>query len=469
MKFPSRSGLLHPAFFSLLCCGLLLPARSFAQQAIGPVISHEAARAETQPLREMKLDAGTPPLRLEESREVEREGRHPKASDTAARIADPALQSRVPTTLNVTMGLNFDGTPGLQYSTSDVNGSVGSTQYVQYTNWRFSVYNKTTGAKVLGPSSESVLWTSLGGPCAKSNDGDIIVLYDKQAQRWVFTHHALVAVGGPFYQCFAISKTSDATGAYYLYAYQLTNDFPDYPKLGVWSDGYYLTTDLENPSNYSFVASQVCALERAKMLTGASAQEVCFQTSAWQSLLPADIDGKTAPPSGTPEFFLSLGSKTLELFKFKTSWTNLSKSTFTGPTAINVAAFSEACGGLDCIPQLDTSEPLDSLADRLMYRLAYRNLGTHDTLVATHSVTAGSSVGVRWYEIRGPRGTPVVYQQGTYAPDSNYRWMGSIAMDKVGNMALGYSISSATTHPGISFTGRLVTDPLNAMESEINV
>ncbi len=173
---------------------------------------------------------------------------------------------------------------------------MGATQYVQYTNWRFAVYNKTTGAKVLGPAAESTLWTSLGGPCAKSNDGDIIVLYDKQAQRWIFTHHAL-ATGGPFYQCFAVSKTSDATGAYYLYQFQLTNDFPDYPKLGVWADGYYMSTNLENPTTFAWLATQVCAFDRAQMLTGAAAEEVCFQTAQFPSLLPADIDGATAPPS----------------------------------------------------------------------------------------------------------------------------------------------------------------------------
>jgi hypothetical protein len=455
------------------CGALIFPATSLGQ-FIGPIVTQATRRGVSPPLREMKL---VPASRsrvsaensLEEQLEAQGEGRHPLPADVPAGMQfDAALQAVAPTTLNVTLGLNFDGVPGLQYSTSDVNGSVGATQYVQYTNWRFSVYNKTTGAKVLGPAAESTLWTSLGGPCAKSNDGDVIVLYDKQAQRWIFTHHAL-ATGGPFYQCFAVSKTSDATGAYYLYQYNLTNNFPDYPKLGVWSDGYYMSTNLENPTTFAFVATQVCAFNRAQMLVGAAAAEVCFQTSQFQSLLPADIDGATAPPAGSPEMYLSLTSTGLDLFKVKVNWTTLSKSTFTGPTPITVAAFSEACRGLQCIPQLDTSQVLDSLADRLMYRLAYRNSGSHDALMVTHAVTAGSSTGMRWYEIRNPRVTPVVYQQGTYAPDSKYRWMGSIAMDKVGDMALGYSVSSATQHPGIAFTGRLATDALGTMESEINV
>lgn len=455
-------------FLTILCSTLFCPAAA-SQAVAGPFIMGEAQRGVTPPLRLMKPSADAAARESEEFGEEQSEGRHPHASDPmrVGSAFDPVLQMTTPATLNVTMGFNFDAVPGLTYSTSDVNGSVGATQYVQYTNWRFAVYDKTTGKKTLGPTSEATLWKSLGGPCSTSNDGDIVVLYDKAASRWVFTHHA-VPKGGPFYQCFAVSKTSDATGAYYLYAFQLTNDFPDYPKLGVWSDGYYLSTNLENPTTYAFIASQVCAFDRAQMLTGAAAQEVCFQTSAFDSLLPADIDGATAPPSGSPELYLSLAATNLELFKFKVDWTNLSNSTFTGPTAIAVSAYSEACGGLDCIPQLDTSQVLDSLGDRLMYRLAFRNFGGHQAMVVTHSVVAGSSVGLRWYEIRNPLVRPTIYQQGTYSPDSNYRWMGSMAMDKKGDMALGYSISSATQHPGINFTGRLATDALGTMESEIN-
>jgi len=470
MKGSIHSRVFAAAAFLATGCVLIFPSPS-AAQFIGPDYSPAVRRGVSPPLRDMKLIPIRPAREAgEDSIEEPAEGRHPLPSDVPTGMPfDAALQAAAPTALNVILGFNFDGVPGLQYSTSDVNGSVGATQYVQYTNWRFSIYNKTTGAKVLGPTSESTLWTSLGGPCATSNDGDIIVLYDKAAQRWIFTHHAL-ATGGPFYQCFAVSKTSDATGAYYLYQYNLTNNFPDYPKLGVWSDGYYMSTNLENPTTFAFVATQVCAFNRAQMLVGAAAQEVCFQTSQFQSLLPADIDGATAPPSGSPELYLNLKTTGLNLFKVKVNWTNLALSTFTGPTAINVAAFSEACGGLQCIPQLDTSQVLDSLADRLMYRLSYRNFsGNHESLMVTHAVKAGNSTGMRWYEIRSPRGTPVVYQQGTYAPDGKYRWMGSIAMDKVGDMALGYSVSSATQHPGIAFTGRLPTDTLGTMESEISV
>jgi hypothetical protein len=163
------------------------------------------------------------------------------------------------------------------------------------------------------------------------------------------------------------------------------------------------------------------------------------------------------------------GTNNLNLFKFHVDFTTPSNSTFTGPTVINVAAFSPLCGGGTCVPQPSVTQQLDSLADRLMYRLAYRNFGNHESLVVNHSVTAGSSGGVRWYEMQNPNGTPVVAQQSTFAPDSNYRWMGSIAMDQAGDMALGYSVSSSSVSPSVRFAGRVPTDPASTLEAEVNI
>jgi hypothetical protein len=160
------------------------------------------------------------------------------------------------------------------------------------------------------------------------------------------------------------------------------------------------------------------------------------------------------------------GSNNLNLFKFHVDFATPSNSTFTGPTVIPVAAFTPLCNGGTCVSQPGTTQKLDSLADRLMYRLAYRNFGTHESLVVNHSVVAGSSGGVRWYELQNPNGTVTVAQQSTFAPDSNFRWMGSIAMDKSGDMALGYSISSSSTSPSVAFTGRAASDPANTMQAE---
>jgi hypothetical protein len=205
------------------------------------------------------------------------------------------------------------------------------------------------------------------------------------------------------------------------------------------------------------------------MLAGAAATQVCFQlSSTFGSLLPADLDGATAPPAGSPNYLLALGRTTssLDFWKFHVDFTTPANSTLTGPTAIGVTTYALACGGGICIPQSGTRTQLDSLGDRIMHRLAYRNFGNHEALVATHSVTSGSSVGVRWYEIRTPGTTPTVFQQGTFAPNTTRRWMGSIGMDKVGDIAVGYSASSGTVHPGIRYTGRVPTDAAGTLEAE---
>src|SRR5258708_6960071 len=211
------------------------------------------------------------------------------------------------------------------------------------------------------------------------------------------------------------------------------------------------------------------------MRSGAAATQQCFQLStSFGGGLPPDLDGRASPPlAGTPDFFLNFGTNSVNFWKFHVDWVTPANTTLAGPANIAVAAFSAACNGGTCIPQLGTSEKLDSLADRLMYRLAYRRFSDHEALVVNHSVATGTgNVGVRWYELRNPAGntmaagTPVVYQQGTFAPDSNFRWMGSIAMDQSGGIALGYSVSSTAINPSIRLTGRAATDPLGTMQAE---
>jgi hypothetical protein len=385
---------------------------------------------------------------------------------------DPALQTIRGPRVAAAAGLNFAGVGNGDYGFTpnaappDTNGAVGATQYVQWVNESFAVFNKSTGALLFGPTAGNTLWAGFGGGCQTNNDGDPIVQYDKAANRWIMTQFSVSTT--PYLQCVAVSTTSDATGSYYRYAFSYGNtQFPDYPKLGVWPDAYYISFNIFD-NGVTFAGSKVCAYDRNAMLTGAPATQVCFQLStSYGGLLPSDLDGSTAPPGGSPNYFLNFGTNLLNLWKFHVDFTTPANSTLTGPTSIPVAAFSPACsGGGTCIPQPGTAQKLDSLADRLMYRLAYRNAGTHESLVVNHSVTAGSSVGVRWYELRSPNATPTVYQQGTYAPDSTYRWMGSIAMDKVGDIALGFSASSGTVFPSIRGTGRLPADPLGTMRTE---
>src|SRR5260370_12625111 len=197
-----------------------------------------------------------------------------------------------------------------------------------------------------------------------------------------------------------------------------------------------------------FGVADACAYNRTAMLAGSAATHVCFQQgSSVGGLLPSDTDGTTAPPVGSPNYMLYFGTNNLNLFKFHVDFTPLANSSFTGPTVIPVAGFSPLCGGGTCVPQPGTTQQLDSLADRLMYRLAYRNFGTHESLVVNHSVTAGSGGGVRWYEIQNTSGTPTVAQQNTFAPDSNYRWMGSIVMHHAGDLAARYSPARTSLAP----------------------
>ncbi|MEO8725869.1 MAG: choice-of-anchor D domain-containing protein, partial [Acidobacteriaceae bacterium] len=298
-------------------------------------------------------------------------------------------------------------------------------------------------------------------------DGDPVVIFDKIAQRWFIGQFSVGTT--PYLYCAAVSTTADPTGTYYRYSFNYGGvNFPDYPKVGVWPDAYYTTFNIF-ANGQNFTGAQACAYDRTSMLAGRPATQQCFSTGAnYGGLLPADQDGSVLPPVGAPNYMLALGITNSELafWKFHVDWATPANSTFTGPANIAVSGFSPACGGGTCIPQKGTTQLVDSLADRVMYRLSYRNYGDHESLYVNHSVTAGSSVGARWYEIRNPATTPTVYQQGTYAPDARFRWMGSIASDKSGDLALGYSLSSTTDYPSISYTGRVPGDTLGTLETE---
>jgi len=381
---------------------------------------------------------------------------------------DTALQQNPLPLVSASVGLNFEGLGlgqygfMLQVAPPDTEGTIGTTQYVQWVNLEFAVFDKTTGALLAGPTPGKALWAGFGGGCQNNNNGDPIVQFDKIAKRWIFTQFSIT--GTPFLQCVAVSTTDDATGSYNRYSFSFGNQFPDYPKVGVWPDAYYMNFNMFNASGTSFLGPRPCAMDRAAMLAGAAATMVCFQQSAvFGSLLPSDMDGTIQPAAGEPAFFIDYGTNSLLLWKFHVDFATPANSTFTGPTTIPVASFSPLCGGGTCVVQPGTSQRLDSLADRLMYRLAYRKFADgHESLFVNHAITTGE----RWYELRDPNGTPTVFQQGTVAPDSSTRWMGSIAADQSGDIALGYSVSSSSVFPSVFFTGRVPSDPLGSMETE---
>ena len=368
--------------------------------------------------------------------------------------SDPVRQASAPRSSGAaaTVGVNRDGvgqafsgpqgTFAVGGAPPDPNLAVGKNQVVQMVNTSFAVFDKT-GNVQYGPVTNNTLFSGFGGLCETTNRGDPIVRYDGFADRWVMSQFAFTSTtSGPYFECVAVSQAPDALGSWYRYAFGYSV-FPDYPKLGVWPDAYYVTHNRFRLVNGSltFDGVETCALDRAAMLGGTPATQQCFTTStAFDSLLPADGDGAEPPPPGAPNLQLSLSNagSALLYWKFQVNWDSPASTTFTGPSTLPVAAYAEACPGPlpfpnSCIPQPGSTPPqagvLAALSDRLMFRLAYRNFGSHESLVVNHSVVAGSSVGVRWYELRLVAGNPTVHQQSTYAPDGTFRWMGSLAMD----------------------------------------
>ena len=343
---------------------------------------------------------------------------------------------------------------------------------MQIVNESFQVFAKS-GASLYGPVPTNTLFTGFGGDCENNNDGDATAIYDHLANRWVISQFA-VSSGPPYYQCVAVSSTSDATGTWHRYAFQY-DSFPDYPKLGSWPDAYYETFNLFDDTTSAFLGPEVCAYDRAAMLNGEPATQHCYiLDTAYGGLLPSDLDGSAPPPAGAPNYILGLSDvNTLNEWQFHANWActpvNLGDcDELSDAHVVTVSPFTLPCSntGGSCIPE-KSGVKLDSLGDRLMYRLAYRNLGSYGALVVNHSVTAGSATGIRWYELHADNSNPddnlTVAQQGTYAPSTASRWMGSIAMDSVGNIALGYSISSSTTYAGLAYTGRLAGDAPGTM------
>ncbi|HEV7744958.1 MAG TPA: hypothetical protein VGO56_08170 [Pyrinomonadaceae bacterium] len=366
--------------------------------------------------------------------------------------------------------LNFDGIgyPGVSCNCAppDTNGEVGASQYVQMVNEGFQVFNKSTGASVLGPSGITTLWSGFGGVCQSNGSGDPVVMYDQIANRWVITQFAGVSV--PTDECIAVSTTSDATGSYNRYDFHLGSNFFDYPHLGVWPDGYYMSMNVFNAAGTAFLGPQAFAFDRTKMLSGLPASFVAGPLGGGSEdvYLPADLDGSVLPPAGAPATFVEFpGAGAYKLFHFHVDFATPANSSFTLFSSPAAAGFSTLCATTrSCVPQSGTTNRLDGIGDRLMFRLAYRNFGDHESVVGNYTVSSGGVAGIRWFELRNVTNGPVTkFQESTYQPDTTWRWMGSTAMDQQGNLALGYSASSSAIHPQIRYAGRLASDPLNTL------
>jgi hypothetical protein len=437
-----------------------------------------------KPLREM-FDTGERPEPARGGKDFE-PGRPQPVGNRITPFTDPLADKSVglPSAL-AEIKASTNGTPvdpAARVAPPDTTGDVGPNHYVQWVNLRYAIYTLTRNAnnEISGfslvpgfPKNGNVVWQGFGGRCQSDNDGDPIVQYDQLADRWVLTQFAVS--GTPYTQCVAVSTSGDPTGTYFRYSYSYDRSFNDYPKMGVWPDAYYISYNMFR-NGRSFTGNTVCAFERARMLSGLSARQACVNTTGGHSMEPADLEGTTLPPAGSPNLLMSLTTSTVQFWRFAVNWT-AGTGTLTGPTTVSgVAAFSRACGGGACIPQPGTTTDLDTLADRLMYRLSYRNFGDHEALVINHSVTSGTGVGIRWYELRNAAGqtlgsaAPVLFQQGTFAPTNDFRWMGSAAMDKTGGIAIGYNISNATTIvPSIRYAYRGPSDPAGTLGNETSV
>jgi hypothetical protein len=381
---------------------------------------------------------------------------------------------------------NFDGIhagdPGAFFSPPDTNGDVGPNHYIQVVNSSMAVFDKQ-GNTLAGPLPINALFVPLGGSCADESPIDPIVNYDPLADRWL-------VLGFPFASpiCIAVSQTGDpVTGGWFLYAFDVAS-FPDYPKLGVWPDAYYLSTQIGTVDVY--------ALDRSSMLNGEPVQVVHFSVGP-PFLLPADLDGRppktfereadqngprrrVSPPAPFARHLdgdIWGGVDRLELFEFNVDFDDPESSTFELVASLPTDAFRAVlCGdGFfgNCAEQ-PSGQKLETLPVWLMWRLQYRNFGGHETLVANHTIAVdsdlGQGAGIRWYELRRPHGGAwSIFQQGTFAPQDPaatsflHRWMGSIAMDRKGNIALGFSSASADVFPSVRYVGRSAKDPLGLM------
>jgi hypothetical protein len=452
----------------------------------GPTFTEAKAFDVSKPLRELARTARppTPTGPRPERGPVVADRGHSADGALQTGVASQAISAPLLTFEGLSNQANF-GAYGFRVNPPDPNGDVGPNHYVEMVNLVFAVFDKQ-GNRLLGPTPIGALWSGFPIEDCTDASGDPIVLYDQTTDRWILTQ--FTTRDPTFYDCVAISKTGDPTGEYFRYAFSSGVFFPDYPKYGVWSNSYLLTSRDFGPTTEYGIS--VYALEKNKMVNGdPKARSVHFFLDSevvpinliGDGLLPADLDGSRrpaitdspAPIVGTQDDDGPYGATfdALNVWELTVHWQATPSATLNLAAQLPVAAFDSAfpCGpgSRDCLPQpgiKNRHQYLDILSyrQRPTWRLAYRNFGGYEALVTNQSVEALPGVaGVRWYELRRTGGAYSVFQQGTYAPnDGVHRWMGSVAMDKLGNMGLGYSVVNGTdVYPGIRYTGRLRGDP----------
>ena len=500
----------------LIAALTLLGSSAVMAQVSGPFVTWPELMVTSESIAEISSRGEANAFNIREVR-VNRDHKMSKGADANQQLArtatapslsipanTPYAQTATYQPLGAVMGLNFEalgvGTPSFTVSGAppDTTMAVSPTHIVQWVNTQIGIYNKSGVSLLAAPGfiNGNQLWQGFpaGSLCRDVNRGDPIVQYDKHAQRWVFSQFAFNDTFTANAQCFAVSTSSNPMGTYTLYQYNFGALLPDYGKLGVWPNAYFVTYNMFNVNANTFNGGQPCAYDRAAMIAGlAAAAQICFNSSRFSSFLPSDLDGFNLPPAAAPNYHISwdwyntLPPYTIQMTKFSPDFAVPANSTFNDgfggapftfvafPLDVNsVGACNDASSGngFNCVPQLGTGQKLDTLGDRQMYRLAYRNFGSYDALLITQAIddSAGVNAHLRWMEIRNPgSNAPQVYQNSTFRPSTHARWMSSGAMDKLGNIAIGYSVSSSAMNPAIRVTGRRKIDPKNLMRTEVSI
>ncbi len=446
----------------------------FSQEKAGQMMVQKAKYFDiSKPLKDMKPIEGWQYLPKKEEREIPNHFLF-RLFEKVENSADPLSQRFVKATTSGTItvlkefaGLkNSDNVDGL-VAPPDTQGDISPDYYVQAVNNMTAIYDRN-GNLIWGPQRTSVFWDGFDGPWTGTNDGDPVILYDENAQRWIISQFAISTDDNSQWELVAVSVSSDPTGAYYRYAFQFEN-MPDYPKLGVWPDAYYLSANAFGATNGRYQGTYVAALERDKMLAGDPDARMVYQLNVDNSFsfLPSDAD--VFPPLGTPNYFVYdeddntyWSADALEIYAFYVDWNNTANSQFVEVARLTPAEFNSAFSS--GVPQQGTTTTLDLLNDRMMFRAYFRPFSDHNSLVLSRTVNDGGVAAIRWYELRDEGNGWYIYQQGTYNPgDGLWRWMPSIAMNANGDIALGYSVSSENMYPSIRVTGRLASDPLGVM------
>ncbi|MEI7981720.1 MAG: T9SS type A sorting domain-containing protein [Bacteroidota bacterium] len=444
-------------FFILL---LLIPDALFSQITTTPIVSVASYFDISPPLKAMCLSTV---IKADRSWKDGVVGNYHKPSvpyEFNGFITDSVVQPASGSKHGDTILQNFEGLANLNWLVPpDPCGDAGPDHYFQMVNVSCAIYNKS-GVRILGPFNSGSIWN---GMPHNSSNGDGIVRYDENAGRWFISQFSLPNFPyGPFYQMIAVSETADPTGSWFRWEFAF-DDLPDYPKFAIWPDGYYMSFNRIRSGGGAYDGAGAAAFDRTAMLNGDPAARIILfllnTNDDAYCMLPADCDGEF-PEMGTPGYFFFLKRNFLGSLEFQADWNNPSGSTLGNYFRIPI---SQTQSLIENIPQRGTVRTLTPINDRLMFSLQFRKFANHQSMVVNHTVDVGTSTGIRWYELRRTTENWYIHQQSTYAPDSNFRWMGSMAMDDAGNIALGYSVSGPDLYPSVRYAGRMADDPLGQL------